>query len=109
MMDVDRMLFELRVYSGDSYGYFLVRDAINLLIARGEDWAPTLKALQEEVQKHQHCSYDSFQKHIEKVSHLAWERNPKLLNTYAHRDLEKAPTANEFIEILYTYILRNEL
>ena len=77
-----------------------------LLPVSREDWAPPLKALQEEVQKHQHCSYDSFQKHIEKVSHLAWERNPKLLNTYAHRELEKALTAKKFIEILYTYILK---
>ena len=37
-----------------------------LLPVSREDWAPPLKVLQEEVQKLQPCTYDSFQKHIER-------------------------------------------
>lgn len=107
MMDVDRMLFDLHVFSGSGSGYMLTRDAINLLIVCGEDWEPTLKELQEEVAKLRSCTYGTFQHNVKKISEIAWERNRALLEVYAHRDLEKAPTAKMFIEILYTYILRS--
>ena len=107
MIDVGQLLYDLNVYSGNGYGYTLTYDAINILILSGEDREPTLNELHSEVRKLQPCSYDSFQKDIAKISQLACERNPKLLEKYAHRELEKAPTTKEFIDILYTYILRN--
>ena len=107
MMDVSRLLFDLYVHSGNGRGYALICDAINILIPYGEDKNQTLKALHQKVRQFQPCSYSSFQKDIAKISKLAWERNPQLLNKYAHRELERAPTAKEFIDILYTYILRN--
>ena len=107
MMDVDQLLFDLYVYSGNGYGYVLTCDAIHILIPCGEDRYPTLKELHRKVRQQQPCSYSSFLNDIAKISQLAWKRNPKLLNKYAHRELEKAPTAKEFIDILYTYILRN--
>ena len=107
MMDVDQMLFDLRVYSGSCLGYFLTRDAINLLIVCGEDWEPSLKALQEEVAKLRKCTNDTFQQEIKLVSCLAWERNRLLLEKYAYRELEAPPTASEFIDILiYVYFTK---
>ena len=108
MTDVEQHLFNLHVYSGSGYGYFLTRDAVNLRLAGGEDWEPSLKALHKEVAKLQPCSYDSFRKLVKKSSEIAWERNPELLRKYARMDLETAPKPEEFIEILYTYILRNK-
>ncbi len=106
MTDVEELLFDLHVFSGSGYGYVLVRNAVNLLLVCGEDWEPPLKELQEEVAKLRKCTYDTFQHNIRRISKLAWERNPKLLNMYAHRELDKAPSAKEFIEILYVYLLR---
>ncbi len=107
MIDVERLLFELHVFSGSGPGYMLTRDAVNLRLTYGEEWEPSFMQLQKEVRKYHACTYDSFRKSITKISSLAWMRNRKLFNQYAHRELEKAPSAEEFIEILYTYILRN--
>lgn len=108
MMDVEQLLFDLHVYSGSSYEYFLTRNAVSLLIVCGEDWEPTLKILQREVAKLRECTYDTFLYHRNKASQLAWDRNRPLSETYAHRNLEKVPTVKVFIDILYTYILRSE-
>lgn len=107
MMDVEQLLFDLHVFSGSGYGYMLIRNAINLRLACGEDWEPSLKELQMEVRKLRACTYDTFLHDVKKISKLAWDRNKKLLEMYAHRELENAPTTKSFIEILYTYILRN--
>lgn len=107
MTDVEQLLFDLHVCSGSSRGYFLTRDAVNLRLVCGEDWDPSLKALHREVTKLNDCSYDDFRKLVQKTSEIAWEKNAELLKKYAHRDLEQAPAAQDFIEILYTYILRN--
>ncbi len=106
-MFVEQLLFDLHVYSGNGLGYMLILDAVNLLLACGEDWVPTLLELQMEVAKLQDCTYETFQHDIKKISNLAWERNRTLLAAYAHRELDKAPSAKDFIEILYTYLLRN--
>ena len=107
MMDVERMLFDLHVFSGSGNGYMLTRDAISLLILCGEDWEPSMKTLQVEVAKLRYCTYGTFQHNVKRISEMAWERNRTLLEEYAHRDLEKVPTAKEFIDILYTCILRS--
>lgn len=106
-MFVEKLLFDLHVYSGNGIGYMLIFDAVNLLLAVGEDWSPSLLELQIEVAKFQDCTYESFQHDVKKISKLAWRRNRALLTAYAHRELEKAPSAKDFIEILYTYLLRN--
>ena len=108
MADVEQLLFDLHVYSGSGYGYFLTCDAVRLRLARGEDWEPSLKALQREVTKQRACSYEGFVKLIRRISEIAWERNPTLLKTLAHMDVECAPKPQEFIDILYTYILRDK-
>ena len=107
-MDVEQLLFDLHVYSGDSGGYALTVDAVNLRLKYGEDWPASLVALQKELKKSHDCSYGSFQKKVKRISEIVWERNSSLLKKYAHRDLENAPGAKELIEILYVYILRNE-
>ena len=93
MADVEQLLFDLHVYSGSGYGYFLTCDAVRLRL---------------EVTKQRACSYEGFVKLIRRISEIAWERNPTLLKTLAHMDLECAPKPQEFIDILYTYILRNK-
>lgn len=108
MMDIERLLFDLCVYSADGYGYVLTCDAINLRLVCGEDWEPSLKELQREVGKLRTCTYDTFLHDIKKISKLAWSRNKALLEKYAHRDLEKAPTVKDFLDIFYTYILRTK-
>lgn len=106
-MDVEQLLFDLHVYSGSGYGYMLTRNAIHLLLVCGEDWEPSLKELQMEVAKLRSCSYDTFLHDVKKIGIIAWTRNKPLLEKYAYRDLEQSPTANTFIDVLYTYILRN--
>ncbi len=108
MMDVERLLFDLHIYSGSGCGYALTVDAVNLRLVCGEDWTPTLKSLHDEVAKLRDCSYDSFRGNVRRISSLAWERNRKLLEKYAYRELEKPPGVKDFIEILYIYILRNK-
>ena len=106
-MDVEQLLFDLHVFSGSGYGYMLTRDAVNLLLVCGEDWEPSMKELQEEVAKYRDCTYDTFQHDVKKIGVIAWTRNKPLLEQYAYRDLEKAPTPKILIDILYTYILRS--
>ena len=107
MIDVGQLFYDLNVYSGNRYGYALTYDAVNILILSGEDRELTLEELHSKIRKLQPCSYDGFQKDIAKISQFTWERNSKLLEKYAHSELEKAPTPKEFIDIFYTYILRN--
>lgn len=107
-MDIEQLLYDLHVFSGNGYGYILTRDAVNLLLICGEDWEPSLKELQGEVAKFHSCTYDTFLHDVKKISDLAWERNPALLIKYAHLELDEAPSVKAFIEILYTYILRNK-
>lgn len=82
MADVEQLLFDLHVYSGSGYGYFLTCDAVRLRLARGEDWEPSLKALQREVTKQRACSYEGLFKLIRRISEIAGEK-PTLLKTLA--------------------------
>ncbi len=107
MIKVERLLHELQVLSCSGYGYVLTCEAVKLRLAYGEDREPSLKDLQQEICKRYPCSYSSFRKAIERISMLAWKQNRQQINQYAHCELEEAPTAKEFIEILYTYFLRN--
>ena len=106
-MDTEQLLNRLGLRSCDGRGFVLTLYAVNLLLEYGEDPFPTLKKLYQIVSKEYPCSYDTFQADIHKISLIVWERNAGLLCKYAARDLEYAPSAADFIDILYNYLSRH--
>ena len=65
-----------------------------------------LKALYLDVAKLCRCSPGSVEHSLRDAAVQAWERNPSYLLKLAGYPLDSAPTVSEFLEMLYTALLR---
>ncbi len=67
------------------------------------------KEIYMETASHFHCKWTAVERNLRTAVNRAWHINPDLLSRMAGYPLDMAPTTSEFIEIVSSYILREEL
>ena len=92
-----------RCYKGFQYAAY----AIHLAVEDESRLESVTKEIYTETAEHFGCNGAAVERNIRTVVERAWTIDSRLLREIAGYNLERIPTASEFIEIMATHILRS--
>lgn len=102
------LLYQLGV-SANYKGFFHAALAAALCMQQQERLLLVTKWLYPDVARHYGTNWQAVERNIRTVSAVAWKRNRLLLETLAHRHLEKCPCPTEFLALLSHAVLAEDL
>ena len=105
MTKIENLLRRLGVGSNYS-GHRITTIAVDMVLEDFDKLLFVTKELYPEVAAKCDCSIYSVERNIRTVAKVAWQRNPKLLNTIAQYPITSPPAASQFIDILAAYLSR---
>lgn len=105
--EIHETLYKLGV-KGTISGFFEATCAVFLVMQRLNRERFSIMSVYRRISELYHVEFDSIDPRIRRLIHRIWKSNPTLLKEMAGRDLEKAPTPREFINILCDYLSKSE-
>ena len=86
--------------------YRILSDALGLICEQEDRLEAIQKEVYEPLSKAHHCNWTAIQSIIRRAAKTAWTTNPELLQKLAGYPLDGAPSAVQFLEMLYNAIVR---
>lgn len=87
-------------------GFFETSCAVFLVMQQPENSWFSIMEIYQKICILYRVSFDAVDPRIRRVIQKIWKRNPELLSRLAGRELKKAPTPREFIEIMRRALTR---
>lgn len=94
------LLYQLGI-SANYKGFFHTAYAVSLCMERQERLLLVTKWLYPDVAKKYGTNWKAVERNIRTASSIAWQRNRPLLETLAHRPLDRYPCSAEFLALLF--------
>ena len=108
MTEINHLLRLLGIGANYS-GQRITAAAVTLVIQNPERLLHVTRDLYTPVAQQFNCSWQSVERSIRSSANRAWERNPQFLASLARYPMSQAPTASEFIDILFSHIVHNNI
>ena len=108
MTEINHLLRLLGIGANYS-GQRITAAAVTLSIQEPERLLHVTKELYPLVAEQFGCTWQAVERSIRSSANRAWARNPQFLASLARYPMSQAPTASEFIDILFSYIVHNQI
>ena len=98
-ISVYELLFRLGV-TANYTGFFYTAYAVELCVEQPDRLLLVTKWLYPEVAKQYHTNWKAVERNIRTAANIIWQRNPALLETFAHGPLPRKPPNAQMLAIL---------
>ena len=105
--EIHETLYRLGVKATIS-GFFEATCAVFLVMQKVNRERFSIMSVYRRTSELYHVEFDSIDPKIRRLIYRIWKSNPELLKRMAGRELTKAPTPREFINILCDYLSADE-
>lgn len=86
--------------------YRILRECLLLILEKEDRLEAVQKEIYEPVAEKHVCDWTAIQSAVRRAAQTAWNRNPEYLEQMAGYALDGAPSAAQFLEMLYNRIVR---
>ena len=101
------LLYSLGV-SANYKGFFHAAYAVSLCMERQDRLLLVTKCLYPDVAKQYGTNWKALERNIRTVSTVAWKHNRPLLESLAHRSLDRCLRSTEFLAVLFHAVCPDE-
>lgn len=86
--------------------YRILRECLLLILEKEDRLEAVQKEIYEPIAEEHICDWTAIQSAVRRAAQTAWNRNPRYLEQLAGYPLDGAPSAAQFLEMLYNRIIR---